>query len=406
MSLPRTSLISCFLLPLLFSSGCTRDSGAGAGNGLNRADPPSGMKVIGYVYGSENSDIEAIDPTRLTHINYAFANIRNHEAVLEQGHDRDLLDRLVRLKEKNPALRILVSVGGWAWSGEFSDTALLPENRDIFARSVARMVEEYRLDGIDLDWEYPGQPGAGNVHRPEDKENFTLLLQEVRRELDELGRKRGRTGNDSYLLTIATGANQNYLDRTEMEKAHQFLDFINIMTYDFHGSWTPVTGHHTNLFASRSGPAETSSHAGVERHIRAGIPVEKLVLGVAFYGRGWTGVDPSGQGLGQAYEENLPALGFSELRKGYINRNGYHRFWDEEAKAPWLWNEETRSFYTYEDEESLRHKAAYVRQTGLGGIMYWQNDHDPDGILLEVLRRELLESSDGVPGRGFTSAGD
>ncbi len=349
------------------------------------------MKIIGYVFGSRDPDIENIDAAKLTHINYAFANIEDNEAVLERPFDQSNLSRLNALKEKNPDLKILVSVGGWTWSGNFSDAALTPESRLQFAKSTVEMIREHQLDGIDLDWEYPGQAGAGNIHRPEDKQNFTLLLRAVRRQLNKLSDKEGREGTNRYQLTIATGSNQAYFEHTEMDKAQRYLDFINVMAYDFHGAWTPTTGHHTNLYPAANEPNRNSAVRAVDYHLEAGIPVEKLVLGVAFYGRGWSGVEPDNRGLYQPYEESLPGIGFSDLKADYIDNNGFLRYWDDETKAPYLWNEEDRIFYTYDDEESLKYKAKFIKSKGLTGAMYWEHARDPGETLLRALYEGLYE---------------
>ena len=186
--------------------------------------------------------------------------------VLQMPYDASHLSRLHALKDINPDLKILVSVGGWSWSGNFSDAALTSESRKQFAQSVVDMIREHNLDGIDIDWEYPGQIGAGNVYRPEDKQNFMLLLRDVRRKLEEMSDEEGREGVDRYQLTIATGANGAYQENTEMDKAHKYLDFINIMAYDFHGSWTPTTGHHTNLCESSGDPSGMSALKSVRPH--------------------------------------------------------------------------------------------------------------------------------------------
>ncbi len=347
------------------------------------------MKIIGYVAGWTEPDIENIDATKLTHINYAFANVEDNRAVLQMPYDASHLSRLNALKEVNPELKILVSVGGWSWSGNFSDAALTTEYRQQFAQSIADMIREHNLDGIDIDWEYPGQIGAGNVYRPEDKQNFTLLLRDVRRKLEKMSDEEGREGLDRYQLTIATGANEAYQENTEMDKAHKYLDFINIMAYDFHGSWTPTTGHHTNLYESAEDPSGMSALKAVQHHLEAGIPVEKLVLGVAFYGRGWSGVAPVNNGLYQPYETDLPGTSFSDIVVDYINRSGFVRYWDDDARAPYLWNEAECTFITYDDEESLRYKADFIKEQGLTGAMYWEHSHDVNETLLGVLYKEL-----------------
>ncbi len=346
-------------------------------------------RIIGYVFGARSPDVENIRADMLTHINYAFANVIDHQAVLMHDVDTEMLRQLQALKQVNPDLKILLSVGGWTWSGNFSDAALTDESRRTFARSALDLVREQKLDGIDLDWEYPGQIGAGNVFRPEDKKNFTLLLRTVREKLDELSDMEGRQGRDRYKLTIATGANQAYLDNTEMHKAHRYLDFVNIMTYDFHGSWTETTGHHANMYPSAGQEDRPSALDAVRRHVEAGVPTEKLVLGAAFYARGWTGVAPENNGLHQPYVSDVPNVPFSVLRGQYLNQNGYVRLWDDEAHAPWLWNAEIRTLYSYEDEESLREKALFVLSEGLSGVMYWEHSHDPDHFLLGAIYETL-----------------
>ncbi len=350
------------------------------------------MKIIGYVAGWTEPDIENIDATKLTHINYAFANVIDNRAVLQMPYDASHLSRLNALKEHNPDLKILVSVGGWSWSGNFSDAALTSESRLQFAESVADLIREHKLDGIDLDWEYPGQIGAGNIYRPEDKQNFTLLLKEVRKQLDKMSVEEDRKGLDRYQLTIATGANEAYQQNTEMDKAQQYLDFVNIMTYDFHGSWTPTTGHHTNLYPSGD-PSGMSSVMGVENHLEAGVPVEKLVLGVAFYARGWKGVETVNNGLFQPYETDIPNVSYSDLAANYINKNGFIRYWDNDAKAPYLWNEAERTFFTYDDEESLKYKTDYIKEQSLTGAMFWEHSHDVTETLLGVLFENLLDDT-------------
>jgi chitinase len=350
----------------------------------------SGMKIIGYVAGWRDPDIENIDASKLTHINYAFANVMDNRVVLQMPYDAPNLVRLNALKNKNPDLKILVSVGGWTWSGNFSDAALTPESRRQFAESAADLIREHNLDGIDLDWEYPGQIGAGNTYRPEDKQNFTLLLREVRNQLERMSDEEGRTGLDRYQLTVATGANEAYQQNTEMDKAQRYLDFINIMTYDFHGSWTPTTGHHTNLYESPLDTSGLSSRKAVEYHLDAGVPAEKLVLGVAFYARGWSEVSPVQNGLYQPYESDIPSVSYSMLAENFIDKNGYIRHWDDDAKAPYLWNQTKRIFYTYDDEQSLRYKTEYIKEQGLTGAMYWEHSHDVTETLLGALYDALL----------------
>ena len=352
------------------------------------APAKSPYRIVGYVDGRVAA--AKIDPAKLTHINYAFAQVSPAgEIFFQRTNAVTNLVGLRELKKKNPNLKLLVSVGGWG-ADNFSDAALTEASRKTFAKSAVNLIKAQGIDGIDLDWEYPGLPGPGIKFRPEDKQNFTLLLKEVRAQLDVLSREQKRLDEDRLLLTIATGASQNYFDHTEMESLHVHLDFINVMTYDLFTSGSKTTGHHSGLYPSKNpNMRERTSSAGIDRHLRAGIPPEKIVLGTAFYGRAWAGVDPKDQGLNQPFEKFVDAIPYSRLVDQYINKNGFRRFWDGSAMAPFLWNPESRTFISYDDPESLRHKARYIREKGLGGVMYWQHGHDPSQVLLRTLHENL-----------------
>ena len=349
-------------------------------------------KIIGYVAGwRQGWTTDDIDAKKLTHINYAFADIVDGRVTELNDNDAHNFLVLDSLRTENPDLKLLISVGGWTRSTYFSDAALTEESRRIFAESAVEYMLRHNLDGIDLDWEYPGHPGAGNVYREVDKQNFTLILRELRRQLDKQTTADERNENP-YLLTIATGASKGFLENTEMHIAHQYLNFINVMTYDYHTGGSPVAGHHTNLYPNQSvhftGPSADQS---IQWHIDAGIPSEKLVLGVAFYGRYWTEVRPESNGLYQfAPGSDRGTYRFDELRDDYINRNGFTRFWDHEAKAPYLWNPDIQKLISYDDEDSIRYKSHYIKARGLGGAMFWEYSNNFGLELLDTLYNELI----------------
>lgn len=329
------------------------------------------MRIVAYVTGWETPP--AIDPAKLTHINFAFGKIEGGKVVLPHAGVAAQLAHLRSLKAKNPRLKVLLSVGGWEAEG-FSDAALSAASRATFAESVAALLREHSLDGVDLDWEYPGQSVAAIKSRPEDQQNFTALLQAMRAHLG------GR-----YLLTIAS-ADREYFDFTQMDRLHVYLDWINVMSYDFFNSLTPTTGHHAGLYASPyAAPTDRNADASVKQHLAAGIPPEKLVLGVAFYGRGFAGVQPAHQGLNQAYERFEAAHPYAELVEKFIGRQGFVREWDARAQAPFLWNAQTRAFITYDDPQSIAIKAEYVRKHRLGGMMFWELSQDSKGKLLDAI---------------------
>jgi chitinase len=338
----------------------------------------AGMRIVAYVTGWESPP--DIDPGKLTHINYAFGKIEGGKVVLPHPGVPFHLAHLRALKAKNPQLKVLLSVGGWEAEG-FSDAAQSAASRAAFAASVVAILHEHSLDGVDLDWEYPAQSVGGIKSRPEDKQNFTALLRTVR---EHLGSR--------YLLTIAS-ADREYFDFTEMERLHVYLDWINVMTYDFFNSLTPTTGHHAGLYASpHAAPTDRNADASIKQHLAAGIAPQKLVLGVAFYGRGFAGVQPAHRGVNQKYERFEAAHPYAELVDKFIGHQGFVREWDAQAQAPFLWNAQTRAFITYDDPQSIAIKAEYVRKHKLGGMMFWELSQDSKGRLLKTIVKGLRES--------------
>lgn len=348
-------------------------------------DPQASPQYRVVAYVASWSMPAVIHPEKLTHINFAFARIDGDGRIgFADANQPAALQSLLALKKRSPGLKILVSVGGWGAEG-FSDAALTVASRDAFAQSAVELLLEHDVDGIDLDWEYPGQGAAGIKYRPEDRQNFTLLLLAVRTRLDAASDAGGRRGRDRYLLTIAS-ADREYFEHTEMDKLHVHLDWLNIMAYDFFNSLTPTTGHHAGLYAAEfAAPRDRDADSSVRQHLEAGIPPEKLVLGVAFYGRAFGGVNATNNGLNQPYERYAGDHSYARLVNELIGHQGYVRYWDEYARAPTLWNSATRSFVTYEDPQSIRVKADYVRAHRLGGMMFWELSQDRDDELLDVI---------------------
>jgi chitinase len=343
--------------------------------------------IIGYVFPQNDlivpSDIAA---ARLTHINYAFADVKNGRIVEGFAHDAENFKLLADLRRQHAHLKILISVGGWTWSNNFSDAALTFESRRRFVESAIAFVRRHDIDGVDIDWEYPGLRGNGNIHRPEDKENFTALMTDLRRALDTEGRLRKR----HYLLTFAAGAFPDFIAKTEMDKVQAVVDFVNLMTYDFRTS-DPVAGHHANLYPHPADTKKRSVDSAVRDFIAAGVPPAKVVVGVPFYGRAWANIQGEGTGPYQAGSRPTERIEtkYGPLSASLVGRNGYVRMWDDVAQAPYLWNKDTRTFISYEDPESLRLKAAYIREKGLGGVMFWEYYADKTGVLLETLHAAL-----------------
>ncbi len=341
--------------------------------------------VLGYVAGWTGMSMDKVDATKLTHINYAFANLADCKAFFELDHDSLFVAQLTAQKSINPELKVLVSIGGWIWSKNFSDAALTDSTRALFASSAIELMLKHNLDGIDLDWEYPRQIGDNNKFRTEDKENFTLMLKEIREQLDGLP----ESADKHFLLTIATGANKDYTDNTDLGEAQKYLDFINIMTYDLYSGLDYTTGHHANLNPSpQTTKAGSDIHSAVDGHINAGVPAGKIVLGIPFYGRIWTGVNNQNNGLYQKAESVGTIIDYHIIVDQYLAK-GFKRYWDNDAQAPYIWNADSALFISYEDAESLNLKLKYIDSKGLAGAMFWEYSLDKDDELLNTIHNHF-----------------
>ena len=340
--------------------------------------------IVAYIF-PQNAQLTAgqVDPHRITRLNYAFANIQDGRMVTGFAHDEENYAFLTGLRKENPRLTVLVSVGGWLWSTNFSDMALTRESRAKFIDSASDFIAQYQLDGLDLDWEYPGMPGAGHPFRPEDKQNFTALLTELRQRFIRDEKKNGRR----LYLTIAAGSSPDWIAHTEMDKVARIVDTVNLMAYDYYEPGSgPITGHHAAMFTNPADPEKTSGDASVRAFEKAGVPAGKLLLGLPFYGHVWSDVPAGNRGL---YQPGKPApqtgASFGVIQSSMLD-HGFTRYWDSTSQVPWLYNADTRTFISYEDEQSIAGKCRYVHDHKLGGIMIWDlEDDDASGTLLKAI---------------------
>jgi len=337
-------------------------------------------KIMAYLGDGENWEETDIEAHKLTHINYAFVHVKDGRII---GNLRKV-DLLNEIKNKNPHLKTVISVGGWGADG-FSDAALSSESREIFSQSAVEFMIDNNFDGIDIDWEYPCSDQAGITARPEDKVNFTLMLKSLREKLNVLEKK----NNKEYILSIAVGAADEIIEDMEMDKIHNYLDFINIMTYDMRGSFTHTTGHHANLYSPEFDPQGISADKAVKKILSYGVPRHKIILGAAFYGRMWKGVEDEGIGLNSLAETTGGHMvNYSDIHKMFIDKNGFKRHWDDASKAAYVFN--GSSFISYDDEESLWNKSNYIKENNLAGIMFWEYSLDDTRTLLNSIYNGLV----------------
>jgi chitinase len=405
-----------------------------------------GAEVVGYfiewgIYG-RNYKVKDVETSgsahRLTVVNYAFGNVAPDGAgnvVCKLGDEwadyqkpwtaeesvtgeeitwpRPILgnfQQLQALKQRHPQLKVLISLGGWTWSKYFSDAALTKESRERFVSSCIDLFIKGNIlspgwggmggpgaaadvfDGIDVDWEWPGSEGnAGNIIRTQDKQNYTKLLAEFRKQLHAYGKQTSR----EYLLTAFLPASAAKIDLgLEVPDIFGFLSFATVQGYDLHGTWESTTNHQSNLYTSSADPSSPrySEDGVVNEYLRRGAPPKEIVLGVPFYSRGWTGVGAANNGLYQTASGAAPGTweaGVDDYKVvKQLLSSGFTRHEDATAGAAWLFD--GTSFWTFDDPPIMTAKARYVGRKHLGGVMFWELSGDtPNGELIAAIANGL-----------------
>lgn len=391
--------------------------GLGVGTITNDDSNPQ-KYVVGAYYPEwaiydRNFQVKDMPAKNLTHIFYAFAKIDSNGEVAtfdpwaatqitfngkytweqSSANQAGNLAELKALKSQNPHLSNMLSIGGWTLSSPFSDVALTDASRKKFATSAVNFIVKYGFDGIDLDWEYPVGGGLeGNVNRPADKQNYTLLVAELRNQLNVQETKDGK----DYQLTIAAPAGFDKIANFDLAGMAPYLDFFNVMTYDYHGAWEKQTNHQAALYSNPNDPsaykAQYNIASTIQQYKNAGVKAEDIVLGAPLYGRSWTGVSSFNDGLFQSATGAGPgtweagSFDYKDLYQKVNNTNsGYVRYWDDVAKAAYVYNRSLGVFSTYEDKQSLGVKLDYLKTQGLGGLFFWEASADLPGTHADSL---------------------
>ncbi|MHC0441450.1 glycoside hydrolase family 18 protein [Flavobacterium sp. 3-210] len=328
------------------------------------------LDIIAY-YTGDSKLIDEYEVNKLNQIIFSFCHLKGGKLNVDSPKDSITIKHLVSLKAKNPQLKIILSLGGWGGCEPCSAAFSTSEGRLKFAKSVKEVSDYFKVDGLDLDWEYPAIEGLpGHLYQAVDKPNFTELLKILR---STLGKK--------YELSFAAGGFQKYLDESiDWKAVTPLVNRINIMSYDLVNGYSKVTGHHTPLYSTN--PKEESTDRAVTYLLNQGIPAEKLIIGGAFYTRTWKNVENVNNGLYQS-GEHTEGVQFKNSSAFYTEANGWKYFWDDKAKAPYWYNEKEKVFATGDDLASIKAKTEYVKAKKLGGIMFWELplDKTRDGMV-------------------------
>lgn len=325
----------------------------------NASSCPTQPIVGEYVLGNPAN----VDAMLLDFVIYAFALI-NSDGTFTVYSTR-YLEELAGLKRENPYLKVILGIGGWGADG-FSDAALTPTSRYNFAREARRWVDQYGLDGVDIDWEYPGSSAAGIRSRPQDRENFTLLLTALRDVL----------GANAWLSVAGTGE-PSYIRNVEIAKIAPIIDYFNLMAYDYTAGETGATAarHQANLYPSDLSLGDYSIDTQINNLMNAGMPASQILLGIPFYGR-------YGATSTKTYDE---------IRRDYLNKNGYRVLWDDVAKASYIVDSDGNFAYSFDSQLSIYHKGLYVAENCLGGMFAWQAGMDQANILAFAMSQAVRD---------------
>ncbi|XP_050409461.1 chitinase-like protein 4 [Patella vulgata] len=325
-----------------------------------------------------------IDPTLCTHIVYSFANVSGLELTDVNSNDRTpggLYEQTIALKQKNPDLKILLAVGGWEIGSEpFKELASTWQNRNTFSKNVVKYLRQYGFDGLDMDWEFPGTRGSP----PEDKYKFTDLMRQLQNQFTQ---EAAATGNDKLLLTLATASGTYYINQSYQPKELiSTLDYMLLMTYNYHGGWENTTGHHTGLWPnSIDKPGERRElniDWSVDYWLDKGMPKDRLIMGLSSYGMSYTlnftnqngvGAPAKGNGKVGTYTNEQGILAYYEICEN-LKYKGWNQRYIAEQDSPYAFGGD--QWVGYDNQDSLAIKAQYAKQKDLGGAMLWSVETD------------------------------
>jgi len=295
-------------------------------------------------------------------------------------------NQIAELKALHPHLRTSIAIGGWTLSGNFSTSLDSADERELFSQSVVDFLRTYTMfDGVDFDWEYPGGGGLeSNASSPNDGANYVATLQLLRHKLDGLGAELGRR----YEISVASAAGVDKIPNFRLAELKTVVDFFNVMTYDFHGTWESLTGHQAPLRGDAIGYDISTA---IDRYLQAGVDPSQIVLGAPAYTRAWKGVQASPDDYGvvdYGYGDSAAGAAPGSFEAGVydykdllakLRAGGWQLIWDDNAQAAYLWNPAHQIFSSFETPATIALKSAWAREKGLGGMMFWDLSNDAVG---------------------------
>jgi chitinase len=384
-----------------------------AGCGYASAGTPAHVLAAYYcgesVHCSPPLPVSAIPADSLTDLIYAFGEPGADNECHRPGHAQaNEFAQLRELRRSHPHLRLLLSIGGWGGAPQFSNAALTPRSRRAFAQScISEYVVRSGFDGIDIDWEFPVHGGI-IPSRPQDRTDATALLREIRTQLNALA----ATTHRQYYLTIAApagtwqqGGAYSPADSYDLRAVAGIVDWLNVMTYDMNNIFSPVSAFNAPLRMDPHDPAPAAQRkldnltGAVQFYESHGVPASKIVLGMAFYGRGFTDVSATNAGLYSKFKGVFPETPWSTVKTRFLTDPAWQKHWSGTAQAPWIYNTRTHVFFSYDDARSMAIKAGFVRQAHLRGAMFWVLGEDD-------AQQSLLQALAPIAARDRSSAGE